>query len=117
MDEAKNLATILSILDNLWVKLTSDLTPEQLELLKKELAELELKMKEAKSTEEINQIAKDFYPTFSKLESLEFLANPEKIQMRSGSLPDIEEEIKIKLINYCVVLQDRLKTLEDTVEE
>ncbi len=113
MDHVKNLMTILDILDTQWGKLTSDMTVEQLSDLRLEFSGLENKMKSIKDIDEINDLSRDFIQMFSKLKSLEFLANIDKTQMRSGSLTELIEEIRIKIINYCVILQEKISTMEE----
>lgn len=109
MDSVKNLVTILNLLDTQWGKLTSDLTPEQLELLKKEFLELQNKMNSIENIDQLNDLSKDFIQGFSNVEPLDFLAKIGQPQMRGGSINDVVEEIRIKIINYCVNLQDRIE--------
>ena len=109
MDEVKNLMTILDVLDNYWDKLTKDLTVDQSSYLKSELSKLKGKMKSAKNIDEVNEVAKEFFEAFAKLEPLEFLIDFQKSQMRSGGIDEVVEEIKMKIINYCVEFQDRFE--------
>ena len=114
MDHIKNLITILNILDTQWGKLTSDLTEKQLSDLKLEFSELKNKIKSIENMDDINELSKNFIQKFSEVEPLEFLANIDKTQMRSGNLTELIEEIRIKIINYCVALQERIDTMENT---
>jgi len=114
MDHVKNLMTVLTLLDTNWGRLTSELSAEQLSNLKLEFLGLENKIKSIDTIDEMNDLSKDFISGFSKVEPLEFLANIDKTQMRSGSLTELIEEIRIKIINYCVALQERINTLENT---
>jgi hypothetical protein len=113
MEENEKLTMALGILDNYWTKFTSNLSKEQMQNLKQELTELELKIKSAKNNEEVTTASKNFFETLLNIESLEFLANVDKTHMRGGSLPEIQNDIKIKIINYCVTLQDRIDEITD----
>lgn len=109
MDDVKNLMTILDVLDTYWDKLTRDLTDEQSSYLKSEFLKLKDKIKSAKNIDEVNEVAKDFFEAFAKLEPLEFLIGIQKSQMRSGGIDEVVEEIKMKIINYCVEFQERFE--------
>jgi hypothetical protein len=109
MKNIEHLMTILSILDNFWVEITSKLTEEQTQYLKTELSILENKLKETKKIDEMNEIARDYYLVFSKIEPLKFIVDIQKTQMRGGDAPTLEEELKMKLINYTVKFQERLE--------
>ena len=113
MEHIRNLIKILNILDAQWGKLTPDLTREQLSNLKLEFSGLENQMKSVGNVEEINNLSKDFIQIFSKVEPLEFLTNIDKTPMRSGSLNEEIEEIRIKIINYCVALQERIISMDN----
>jgi len=113
MDSVKNLVTILNLLDTQWRKLTSDLTSEQLALLKNEFMELQNKMKSMENIDEMNNLSKDFIQGFSNVEPLDFLAKIDQPQMRGGSINDVVDEIRIKIINYCVNLQERIDNKEN----
>ena len=108
MEENENLTMVLGILDNYWAKFTSNLSEQQMHNLKQELTALELKIKSAKKYDEITAASKNFFNTLLDIESLKFLANLDKPHMRGGSLPEIQNDIKIKIINYCVTLQYRI---------
>ena len=113
MKDAENLMKILDALKVQWRKLSSDLKDEQLSYLKTELSELEIKLNSAQDIDEIGEISKIFIQTFSKLEPLEFMVNIEKNDLRSGDLPEADEEIRIKIINYCVILSKKIDDLKD----
>ena len=113
MDEVEKLATILGVLDYYWKKMTSDLSTEQLLLLKEELSELETKIKSSENITDINAAAKQFFDNFPNIGPLEYLANIKEQKMRGGDLPKVDEEIRIKIINYCVTLQDKIETIPD----
>jgi hypothetical protein len=112
MDSTKNLMTILTLLDSQWGKLTSELSNEELLQLKQEFSGLENKMASIDDIDKMNELSDHFIQGFSHMEPLEFLASIAQPQMRGGGLPDIAEEIRIKIINYCVTLQDKIDTLE-----
>lgn len=112
MDSTKNLMTILTLLDAQWGKLTSGLSDEQYLLLKQEFSGLEDKMKSINNVDEMEHLSNEFIQGFSNMKPLEFLTNIDQPQMRGGGLPDIAEEIRIKIINYCVTLKDKIDTLE-----
>jgi hypothetical protein len=113
MDQVENLMKVMNILDTQWGKLTSNLTTEQLSDLKLEFSELENKMKSIKDIDEINDLSSNFIQMFSKMESLKFLANIDKASIRSGYLPELMEEMRIKIINYCVILQEKISSMEE----
>jgi hypothetical protein len=118
VEEAKNLSLILGVLDKSWKSLTANLTEEQFELLKTNLNGLESKLKSSDKTEQINEAAKNFTSVFNSIEPLNFLISPESVRTRSGSLPDIEEDIKIKLINCAIALQERInETKQDNPDK
>jgi hypothetical protein len=108
MEDAKNLSVILGILDSHWGKLTSSLSQDQLSYLESELGELEKRISLTEDTVKVNDIARNFFDVFSKLGPLESLSVQEKAKHRSGSLLEPESEIKIKIINYCAVLKERI---------
>jgi hypothetical protein len=113
MEEEEKLTAVLGILENYWPRFTADLSAEQLSYLKSELAGLADKMKTAKDNNDISFASKTFFDTLSTMKPLEFLANIDKPQTRGGSLPEMDSEIKIKIINYCVMLQDRIEESTD----
>lgn len=113
MDEEEKLSAVLGILDNYWTRFTSDLSPEQFNYLKDELFGLENKIRTAKSINDVNTASRDFFEMISKLKPLEFLANIDKSQMRGGTLPELQDDVKIKIINYCVMLQDKINELNN----
>lgn len=113
MEEEEKLTAVLGILENYWGRITADLSAEQLSHLKLELSGLADKMKSAKNNEDITSASKNFFQSISNLKPLEFLANLDKQKTRSGSLPEMSDEIKIKIINYCVILQDKIEELSD----
>ena len=113
MEDAKNLLTVMKLLDTLWDKLTSDLTEEQIAYLTGEINSFKSKVKSSTNSDEINDVAKDFYKIFSKIESMEELASVNIPEMRGASLPEPEEEIRIRLLNYCETMANRLNLLKD----
>jgi hypothetical protein len=113
MEEEEKLTAVLGILENYWPRFTSDLSNEQLTYLKSELSGLADKMKSAKDTNDISNASRTFFDTLSAMKPLEFLANLDNPHNRGGSLPEVDNEIKIKIINYCVLLQDRIEESTD----
>jgi hypothetical protein len=108
MEDAKNLSVILGILESHWGQLTSNLTEEQLSYLESELTELEDRINTTEDTVRVNTLAKNFFQVFSRLGPLESLSQVETGQQRSGNLTEPETEIKIKIINYCALLKERI---------
>jgi hypothetical protein len=108
MDNAKFLMAILNVLDRYWGKFTSDMTQEQLNELQNEISTLKTKMTSTKDYDQVNVIAKEFFDNLSGIGALKDLADIGQTQMRSGSMPEREEDIKIKIINYCVMLDDKI---------
>ena len=113
MEDAKNLSVILGIIDSHWGKLTSSLSEEQLSYLESELTELEVSINSTDDTGKVNDIAKEFFHVFSRLGPLESLSQLDKGQQRSGSLTEPETEIKIRIINYCAMLKERIDIKKD----
>ena len=113
MEDAKNLSVILGILDSHWGKLTSSLSEEQLSYLESELTELEDRINTTEDLEKVKELARDFFCVFSSLGPLESLSVHEKAQHRSWSLLEPEAEIKIKIINYCAILKERIDDRKD----
>ena len=113
MDHIKNLVTIFDVLDTQWRKLTSDMTKEELSNLNLEHSGFKNDIESINNINDIDELSKDFIEKLSKVESLEFLTNINKPPMRSGNLTEIVEEIRIKIINYCVTFQDKINTFEN----
>ena len=113
MKDAENLVKIFNALNIQWRKFSSDLSSEHLSYLRTELSGLEEKLKSTQDNNEINRMSKLFIQTFSKLEPLEFLVNIENNDLRGGDLPETDEEIRIKIINYCVILCKKIDDLKD----
>ena len=111
MNEEEKLTAVLGILENYWSKFTNDLSNQELSNLKAQLSYLESKIKNAKNPEELSSASKVFFENLAQVEQLRFLADIDKNQMRGGSLPTIDEAIKIKIINYCVTLQEKIPDL------
>jgi hypothetical protein len=104
MDDVDKLITILGILDGNWDTFTKDLNNEELGYLRIEIANLKEKMETAENKDDIDNIAKNFFDSLKKVSSMEILVKLNIPDTRSGSLPESDEEVKIKLINYCVGL-------------
>ncbi len=113
MVEEIKLSAILSILNNYLDRFTADLTPEQMSILHDELSGLKESVDSAKSSSDIDIASKKFYESITNFKHLEFLTDLDKNKLRGGSLPGSQEDIKIKIINYCVVLQERIEDIQN----
>lgn len=109
MEDSKNLAVVLNILEEYWGTLTPNITDEQLSGIEVELTSLENRMKQSKNTGDMNDASKDFFQVLKNMESFNTILDFNKLPLRSGSLPDLDEDIRIKIINYCVIIKDRIK--------
>ena len=108
MEESHKMTTILSVLNDEWDNFIKMLTDEQINYLKLEIAELERSLKNSERGEDTAKAAKTFIDAFTQIEPLSFLTRVDVAQMRSGSLPEREEEIKIKLLNYCAIIRNKI---------
>jgi hypothetical protein len=106
---AKNLSIALSILENYWDKLSKNLTPEQQSILTAELEKLEPKIKNSTGVEQTSMEASKFFQVFDQIEPLSFLSSMNENLERGATLTSPEEELKIKILNYCVNLKAKLK--------
>jgi hypothetical protein len=107
---AKNLTLALGLLENYWDKISADLTPEQQSQINAELLKLEPKIKKCKDLTEISEEAEKFLETFSTIEPLTFLSNLNEPMKRGASLISPEEDVKIKILNYCIKLEKKIQT-------
>jgi hypothetical protein len=106
--QANNLTIALGMLDSFWERFAENLTPEQRELLKNELALLEPKIRNSQNITETSEHVVRFFDKCSQIESLSFLSNFNE-SIRSAGLPSPEDEVKIKILNYCVNLKQKLQ--------
>ena len=109
MNEGEKLSTVLDVLGNYWDKFTSDLNEKEFNLLQQELSTLQTSIQSAQNIDEINGASRNFFEMLSNFEQLKFLADVYNTKMRGGDLPEIEEEIRIKIINYCIMFQEKIE--------
>jgi hypothetical protein len=107
MQEEEKLSIVLGLLDNYWSRFTSDLSDKQMGLLKDQLSGLANKVEYAEKPEDIYEASQNFFSTIATFEPLKFLANLDEQKSRGGSLPEPSEDMKIKIINYCVMLKGK----------
>ena len=108
-NRARNLTIALGFLESYWEQLSQNLTPEQQSLLVTELEKLEPKIQNSKDMSETSEEANKFFSVFSQIEPLAFLSDLEEPQKRGGSLPSPDDEVKIKILNYCVMLKKKMQ--------
>ena len=108
-NHARNLTIALGFLESYWDQLSKNLTPEQQSLLVAELEKLEPRIQNSKDLNETSEEAIRFFSVFSQIEPLAFLSDLEGPQKRGGSLPSPEDEVKIKILNYCVMLKKKMQ--------
>jgi hypothetical protein len=113
MEDAENLLKVLELLDTSWSQVSSELTDEQLLEFKNDLEDFQQKIESSESREEINKTARDFYQICSDLKYLKDISEAEFPDIRGASLPEKDEEIKIKIINYCETLASRMHLFKD----
>jgi hypothetical protein len=106
---AQNLTIALGILDSYWDKLAKNMTPEQQALLNVELEKLGPRIEKSRDLAETSAEAAKFFNVFSEIEPLSFLSDLDDSQKRGASLNSPEEEIKIKILNYCVMLKEKMQ--------
>ena len=115
MHEEVKLSIVLGLLDNYWSRFTTDLSDEQMALLKDQLSGLANKVEYAEKPEDFYEASQNFFTTIASFEPLQFLANLDEQKSRGGSLPEPREDIKIKIINYCVMLQGKIDEGSDSI--
>jgi hypothetical protein len=108
VQNAKNLTIALSILDSYWDKLSPSLTVEERKLLTSEIARLEPKIRESGSITQTSEEAARFFNVFQQIEPLSFLSDLDNTLKRGASLNSPEDEVKIKILNYCITLKDKI---------
>jgi hypothetical protein len=113
MEDANRLSALLSVLSGHWDRLSEDMDPQQLSELRDIFSQLETRMEKSGTAADIESAASEFFQAISRFESLRSLIDAGETTMRSGSLPLPEEEIRIKIINYCAIVTDRLKDLKN----
>ena len=115
MDESKRLALVLGFLNSEWDRLTSILDENQLSYLESELEGLEGKLMESSSNaEETAEAARNFYPVFSNIKSLEFLSNLDEMGTRGGSTSDLQEDIHNTLMSSIKKIKSKYPRKENS---
>jgi hypothetical protein len=109
MEESKQMTTILAVLNDEWNNFIKMLSDEQIDYLKLEIGELRRNLEKSEKNEDTANAARTFIEAFNHIEPLSFLTRIEGAHMRSGSLPEREEEIKIKLLNYCAIIRGKIE--------
>lgn len=112
MEDANRLSALLGVLSGHWDRLSEDMDQNQLSELSDLFSRLEFQMGEAGNAEQIESAASDFFMAISKFDILKGFLEAKDTAMRSGSLPLPEEEIRIKIINYCAIVNDRIMTMK-----
>jgi hypothetical protein len=108
MDESKRLALVLGFLNSEWDSLTAILDDDQLSYLESELEGLEAKLMDASmDEEETAEAARNFYPVFSNIKSLEFLSDLDDMGTRGGSTTELQEDIHNTLMSSIKKIKDR----------
>ena len=113
MVEEIKISAILIILDDYLDQYNNDLTKEQLNVLKTEITGLKDNVNSAKSNDEIKNASWNFCESISKIKPLSFLNDIDKNKFRGGFLPEPQKDLKIKIINYCVMLQEKIDELHE----
>ena len=83
---------------------------EEQAMLTNELADLEPRIRNSSNIAETGEQAARFFDVCSQIDSLAFLSNMDDSLNRGASLPQPEEEVKIKILNYCVQLKEKMDT-------
>lgn len=107
--QAKNLTIALRLLDSHWDRFTENMTDEQRTLLSNTISEIEPKVKNSSNISETSEEALRFFNICRQIESLALLTELEEPVVRGASLPDPDEEVKIKIINYCIQLKKKMQ--------
>ncbi|UCH90023.1 MAG: hypothetical protein JSV49_05105 [Thermoplasmata archaeon] len=108
--QARNLSIALGLLDNYWDKLSVNLSTEDQSLLTTELEKLEPLLENSSDISETNDEAAKFLHVFEKIEPLAFLSDLDESGKRGASLTSPDEEVKIKILNYCVTLRKKIQS-------
>jgi len=108
IQNAKNLTIALSILDSYWEKISPSLTREERTLLTNEIERLEPRIRESTNIAQTSEEAVKFFNIFSQIEPLSFLSDLDNTLKRGATLGSPEDEVKIKILNYCVTLRDKM---------
>jgi hypothetical protein len=102
------LALVLGFLNSEWDRVTAILDDDQLSYLENELEGLEEKLMDASaSEEETAEAARNFYPVFSNIKSLEFLSTLDDPQTRGGSTNELHEDIHNTLLSSIKKIKSR----------
>jgi hypothetical protein len=105
---AKNLTLALGILDSYWDRFSENMSPEERAMLTSELTDLEPRIRNSTNITETSEQAVRFFNVCSKIEPLAFLSDMDDSLNRGATLPAPDEEVKIKILNYCVTLKEKL---------
>ena len=112
MNDANKLAFVLKFLNEEWDKVVSMMSSDQLSYLQNELEGLETRLlRSQKDPAKTLEVAKGFFPVFTNIKPLQFLANPEGGTTRTMSLSDQSAEELEKDITE--ILLKRLKKLKE----
>lgn len=113
MNEERILIMVLRFIDEHWEQFKDELSDEHMKILKDSLERLKGEASSADGIEALNEPAKDFFSVFNEIEPLTFLGDSQKSQLRSISLKQTNEDMKIKIFNYCGILIEKIAKKED----
>ena len=105
---AKNLTLALGILESYWERFAENMSAEDHAMLTNELTQLEPRIRNSASITETSEQAIRFFNVCSQIEPLSFLSNMDNTLNRGASLPAPDEEVKIKILNYCITLKEKM---------
>lgn len=108
MEEIAKLSALMYVLDSSSDILISNLSEDELNYFKSELVKLKSVLESSMNDVVLSEVAKDFFKTLTNINYLQDLAREVSPKMRYGSTPEIEEQIRIKLVKACDVLISRL---------
>ena len=113
MFEESNLYMVLRFIDDHWERLLAELTSDQIKTLKSALETLRNEANSAQSINELMEPAIEFFHVLSHIEPLSFLGNTQGSRMRSLSPKKKQEDLQIKILNYCGILIEKIAKHEE----
>ena len=108
MEDANKLSAFLAVLNTHWEKFTEELDSGHIEELRVSLVNLKKNIEVSEEPEDLNNAAVDFFSDMKNIAGISSIVDSMDGTLRSGSLPFPEKEMKIKIINYCSIIDDKI---------
>ena len=114
MSESDALSVVLGIMDGNWKSINAALSKDQRDYLLNQISVLEQKLRSSRNIGDTDEAARNFFKALYKIASLRFLTDLGTAKLRGGRLLEPDDEIKIKILNFCTVLRTRI---DDTFDD